>query len=406
MNYIPQMQSIAERVNKPVRITQCIQMHNEEEFAFSVLSHLYDEVDRIIVIEGAVTNRPNSTKDGHSTDRTVEIIEDFKANHDPQEKVIIVSIPRPWKNLEEMKQMFLDMSTPGDWILINDADEFYMPEDIRRLRRAIDLNPHACEFVPNFLHFYGDCNHIAVPGPEWQPQHQRIFKYVRGMKYNSHPVVTDPVGRCTYFSPEYQPRRVMLENFFIWHYGYARNNMDEVMRQKQAYYEKELATHGAANKKFDQKVKDWFDNTEPVLRYAGPHPLKNIWGATIPQGKIVGDWINNDFYKKVLNGEPYGNIWLCMTHQSTPYMSHYHNGMVVDTIFDVDFEKQLIETEKKLNIPTVEENLAQRAVARKLRKQANTYHEAAQRWLQENPDNNETDFDKLPMDVKGPFLNG
>lgn len=328
-----QMQCIAERVNRPAHIVQAIQMHNEEEFAPLVLRSIYDEVDRIIVIEGAVENRPNSTEDGHSTDRTLEIIKDFKANHDPDNKVTVISIRKPWKNLEEMKQTFLDMCVPGDWILINDADEFYHPEDIRRLRKAIQLNPYACEFVPNFLHFYGDCLHVAVPGPEWQPQHQRCFKYVRGMKYNSHPVVTDPAGHCTYFSPHYQPRRVMLNDFFIWHYGYARKNMDEIMRQKQEYYKGELAKHGGADKKFDQKVQDWFDNTEPVLTFDGTHPdaVKHLHFSHTPvRGKEVGDWKEDRFYKQVLAGEPYGNIWLTMSGQSQPLMTHYHNGMQVD----------------------------------------------------------------------------
>jgi glycosyltransferase involved in cell wall biosynthesis len=326
-----QMACIAERVNNPPTLVQCLQMHNEEHFAEAVLSSIYNEVDRIIVIEGAVENRPNATEDGHSTDDTLSIIRDFKENKDLDGKVIVISIRKPWKNLEEMKQTFLDMCVPGDWILINDADEFYRPEDIRRLRRAIELNPFACEFVPNFLHFYGDFSHVAVPGPEWQPQHQRIFKYVAGMKYNSHPVVTDPAGHCTYFSPHYQHRRVMLNDFFIYHYGYARSNMDEIMEAKQSYYKKELAQHGGADKKFDQKIKDWFSNEEPVLEFDGVHPaaLNPPDFVGRQKGKVVGSWRDDPFYSKVLAGEEYGNIYLCMTGQAQPAMQQYHNGMTV-----------------------------------------------------------------------------
>jgi glycosyltransferase involved in cell wall biosynthesis len=333
--YEPQMKSISERVNRKPRLVQCIQMLNEEEFAPLVLRSIYDQVDRILVIEGAVANNPRSTPDGHSIDKTREVLADFKANHDPKKKLIIISIPKHWKNLEEMKQTFLDMSIPGDWILINDADEIYRPEDIVRLRQAIELNPHAQEFVPNFLHFYRDFNHVAVPGPEWQPQHQRVFKYIRGMKYNSHPVVTDPAGHCTYFSPHYQHRRVMLNDFFIFHYGYARSGMNDIMKAKQEYYEKELAAHGAANKKFDQKVKDWFDGTEPVLSYLDNHPeiMKSHsmfgWFANDPASVKSTNWREDPFYSQVLANKEYGNIYLCMTRQSQPYMNHYHNGMVV-----------------------------------------------------------------------------
>jgi glycosyltransferase involved in cell wall biosynthesis len=335
--YVPQMKSIAERVNNKPRLVQCIQAHNEEEFIGLTLASIYDEVDKILVIEGAVQNRPDSTDDGHSTDKTVEIIEDFKANHDPEKKVTFLKIRRHWKNLEEMKQTFLDMCMPGDWIIINDADEFYKPEDIARLRLAIDLNPHACEFVPLFLHFYKDFHHVAVPGPEWQPQHQRIFKYTEGMKYNSHPIVTDAAGRCTYFSPEYQPRRVMLNDFFIYHYGYARANMDEVMKKKQDYYKGELAKHDGADKKFDKKVEDWFDMTEPVLGFTGDHPeimTHHPMSAVVfftNDGKVEmpKNWDTVEPYRSALAGEDYGNIWLCMTKQSQPHMHQYHNGMEI-----------------------------------------------------------------------------
>jgi hypothetical protein len=293
MYYEPQMQSIAERVNNPAKLVQCIQMHNEQEFAFHVLKSIYNEVDKIIVIEGAVKNRKNSTEDGHSTDDTCKIIEDFKENHDPDKKVLFVKIKRHWKNLEEMKQTFIDLCFPGDWIIINDADEFYLPEDIRRIRKLIDLKPHATEIVPNFLHFYGDCNHVAVPGPEWQPQHQRVFKVTRGMKYHAHPVVTDIGGACTYFSPHYQHRRYI--------------------------------------KKFDQKINDWFNKTEPVLRYDGVHPeqlkLHPMFNTKEEGLNIVGNWKQDSFYKKVINNEQYGNIWLCMTRQSHPHMTFYHNGI-------------------------------------------------------------------------------
>lgn len=328
--YIPQMQSIADRVNNPPKLIQCIQCHNEEEFIELTLKSIYNEVDRIIVIEGAVKNRPNSTEDGHSTDQTTELIKEFKKEQDPDNKVVFVQIQKHWENLEEMKQTFLDLSCPGDWILINDADEFYKPSDIRRLRKAIELNPHACEFVPNFLHFYRDFHHVAVPGPEWQPQHQRIFKYVRGMKYNSHPVVTDPEGRCTYFSPEYQQRRVMMNDFFIYHYGYARSGMDKIMRDKKEYYDKELAAHGEANKKFNQKVEDWVNKTEPLLYFDNKHPSimqEHEMLKTRETYPSIKNWKEDPFYSKALAGEEYGNIYLCMTKQSQPFMHHYHNGM-------------------------------------------------------------------------------
>lgn len=327
--YIPQMESISEAINKQTTIIQCIQMHNESEFVHSVLSSIYNEVDKIFLIEGAVKNRPNATEDGHSIDNTVELINDFIKNNDTHKKITFVQIKRPWHNLEEMKQTFLDMARPGDWILINDADEFYMPDDIKRLRLAIDRNPYVCEFVPTFLHFYGDIFTVAKPGPEWQPFHQRFFKYTRGMKYINHPTVTDAEGYDTYFSPQYWNRRYLMNDFFIYHYGYARRNMDKIMTDKQEYYEKELAAHGAANKKFDQKVKDWINNSEPVLIYDGSHPQafwsEDVFDTPKRRGKIIGDWQHDPFYSKIINNEPCGSMWLNQTGQALPRIPFFHN---------------------------------------------------------------------------------
>lgn len=333
--YKPQMQSIAECVNRPVRITQCIQAHNEEEFIGATLNSIYNEVDRIIVIEGAVENRPNSTEDGHSTDRTRDIIDDFIANKDPDNKVLLVSIKRPWKNLEEMKQTFLDMSTPGDWILINDADEFYKPEDIRRLRRAIDLEPHVQEWIPLFVHYYRDLKHVASPAAEWQPLHQRCFRYERGMRYVHHPTVYDPAGRDTYFSPEYWHRRKFLNNWFIHHLGYARSNMDQVMLDKQKYYTKELAAHGGANKKFDEKVDIWINKKERSQDFLSvPYDFCPVHLGAPDNEHMAAlncpDITSNDLYNKALNGEPFGTMWLNQTGQALPHIPYFHNETKVD----------------------------------------------------------------------------
>jgi hypothetical protein len=327
------MSFIAEAVNKPVKVVQCITMFNEMEFAPLVLASLYTKVDQIICVEGAVKNNSGASEDGHSTDGTLEFLKEFKQNNDPDDKLNLISINRPWESLEEQKQCFLDLTQPGDILLINDADEYYLPEDIDRIKKFFDRNPYASELVPTFLHFYRDFSHIAVPGPEWSCQHQRIIKHPGyGAKYNSHPVLTDSEGHCTYFSGHYQPRRFVPSSpIYIWHYGYARSNMDDRMKQKQEYYTKELAKHDNANQKFDEKISAWFHKTEPVLCYNGEHP------PVMKQHKMYVDnesnvaenekcWLEDDFYSQNSKGLEVGNIHLCMSRQSQPHMNHYHNG--------------------------------------------------------------------------------
>ncbi len=336
---VPQMAAIADRVNNPPKFVQCLQMCNEAEFVPIVLSSIYDQVDRIVVIEGAVENRPNSTPDGHSTDNTIELIDKFIAEHDEEKKITFYKIKRPWRNLEEIKQSFLDMATDGEWLIINDADEIYQPDDIIRLRQAIDLNPYACEFVPLFLHFYKDFQHIAAPAADWQPQHQRVFQKQRGMKYNSHPIVTDGEGKCTYFTPEYQARRVMLNRFYVFHYGYARTNMKGVMEAKTEYYQKELKQLGQASQEFERKSNEFLNYTEgsdriltipldmhPEVMKA--HPMFNHVDEKLKE-KEFGRWVDHPLYKADCCNQPYGNIYLCMNGMAEPYMDMYHNGMVL-----------------------------------------------------------------------------
>ncbi len=330
------MQSIVERINKPIKLIQCVATFNEAEFIELTLKSIYDEVDQIIVIEGAVKNNMSEvTSDGHSKDNTVEIINNFCKNNDPGKKILFISIKRPWNSLEEQKQTFLDLVYPGDWILINDADEFYCPADIQRLRVAIDRLPHVQEFIPLFLHYYRDWNHIAAPAQEWQSLHQRCFKYVRGMKYHNHPTVSDAANRDMYFSPEYWNRRYFLSNWYIYHFGYARNNMDERMKLKQAYYEKELSVHGEANKKFDEKANIWNNKLEkssdflksdknliPVI--LRKHPMFDYVDEHMNSLNCL-DWSTNELYGKAIKGEPFGTMWLNQKGLAIPQIPMFHN---------------------------------------------------------------------------------
>lgn len=320
-NYRAPMDDLAEVIMWPPKIVQCIQVFNGEEFIEYTLKSIYDEVDFIRIVEGAVANQVNATEDGHSTDRTVEIINNFIKEHDKDNKVQLVQIDRPYKNLEEMKQTFLDYAVRGEWLLICDVDEFYKPEDVALLRKAIEYKPMASEFVPLFLHFYRDCKHIAKPAAEWQPQHQRFFRFVPGMKYNSHPVVTDIYGQCTYFSPHYQPRRFVIKDWYVWHYGYARQHMEQLMKDKQVYYEKELAKHGSANKPFDEKVQIFLGRKEKSEDFC-LYPLElhpKILHDHPIMGQLYIPWAEQKFVQQMwYDVEPYcmkdmPNIWLWMS---------------------------------------------------------------------------------------------
>jgi len=272
------MSRILQEVNYPLdnlKLVKCLAVHNEEDWIEYNLRNNYDEFDIIRIVEGAVSGRPGSSPTGGSTDRTLEIIQNYP---DPGNKIEVYTLDRHFKTLEEQKQIFLEMASDGEWLFIVDCDEFYMEGDIERVRRAIQSRPSASEFIPTFLHFYRDFFHLKAPHPEWQMQHQRIIRYREGMRYYTHPVATDAQGKCTYFTPEYQPDRFTLPGIYIYHYGHAKG--EEFHRMKHEFYKSELEKFKLgdgtnASDKFDEKFVEFVERKEDlntILRYNGPHP--------------------------------------------------------------------------------------------------------------------------------------
>ena len=281
-NNLPnQVSSIVDALDTEPRIVQCIQACNEEKLIESCILQVYDKVDRIIVIEGAVKNKVEAgqaTPEGHSLDRTVEIIEDVKKNKDPDNKIIFVRIDRPWQDLEELKNTFFQYMQPGDWMLITDADEFIHPEVVDKLREAISLEPWATEFVPaGFYHFWRDAWHIRKPDGDWGQQHQRFIRFQPGLNYVNHPVARDQNGTCTYFDPRYLGRRFVLKDFVVYHYSYCKDDEKDVAKKKE-FYEKELGQdkHGdvgayARGGQTDEYLEQT-ENLATVLFFDGDHP--------------------------------------------------------------------------------------------------------------------------------------
>jgi hypothetical protein len=280
-NLFNQVDAIVNAIDTKPRIVQCIQACNEEQLIEACMLQLYGEVDKIIVIEGAVQNKVaagQATPDGHSLDRTVDIIKDVKANKDPDKKITFVQIDRPWADLEELKNTFFQYMQDGDWMLITDADEFLMPAVVGKLREAISLEPWATEFVPSaFHHFWRDVSHIRKPSGDWGQQHQRFIRFQPGLNYANHPVARDQNGVCTYFDPRYLSRRFVLPDFTFFHYSYCKDSVEEIQAKKD-FYDRELGQekHGdvgayARGGQTDEFLNESEDSST-VLKFLNPHP--------------------------------------------------------------------------------------------------------------------------------------
>lgn len=293
-NLFNQVDAIVGMMDSQPKIVQCIQACNEETLIEACMLQLYDKVDKIIVIEGAVQNKvaaEQATPDGHSLDRTVDIIKDVKANKDPDNKIVFVQIDRPWEHLEEIKNTFFQYMQEGDWMLITDADEFIMPEVMDKLRESIALEPWATEFVPTFYHFWKDRRFVRNPNKlGFGIQHQRFIRFQQGLNYVNHPVALDKEGVCTYFNARYLSRRFTLSGFDIFHYSYMNFKEKDIL-EKFSFYEKELKELAGVNER--AKIHDQFVNYTERNVGDEDDDLMCVDGLTHPKIIQVQEWFDD-----------------------------------------------------------------------------------------------------------------
>jgi len=158
------------------------------------LRHLYSFADEIFITEGATKVTGDhywdgdttwATKDGHSTDDTLQIIESFP---DPDNKITVIKKDGFWNGKTEMCNEWSKRAT-GDYLWQIDADEFYLEEDIKKIKWMLEKHePDAVHFFAN--HFWGDFDHCIneTTGGGWGNDipWRRIFRHLPGAKWLSH----------------------------------------------------------------------------------------------------------------------------------------------------------------------------------------------------------------------------
>ncbi|MCK4633171.1 MAG: glycosyltransferase family 2 protein, partial [candidate division Zixibacteria bacterium] len=107
---------LEEAFKKKASISACMMVKNEEELLPGSLESIRNWVDEIVVV------------DTGSTDRTVEIAESYGARVYHQ----------PWANDFSLHRNYSTSLATGDWILIIDADERIVEDDVPMLLRAIE----------------------------------------------------------------------------------------------------------------------------------------------------------------------------------------------------------------------------------------------------------------------------
>ena len=168
---------------------------NGEPYLLYNLRALYPFAHQIIVVEGAAPSAANiATNEGHSTDRTLSVLKDFKHNEDPEQKLIILTAEEAghpdgfWPGEKhEQSRAYAERST-GDYLWQVDVDEFYKPEDMHAVMEMLrdDASITAVSFKQKS--FWGGFDYTS---DGWRFRrgaeiYHRLFKWGPDYQYVTH----------------------------------------------------------------------------------------------------------------------------------------------------------------------------------------------------------------------------
>lgn len=170
------------------RITFGMIVLNGEPFIRYTLRALYPHAHEIIVVEGAAMGAKNvATPDGHSRDSTLATLQQFKAEEDPDDKLIIITKDGFWSEKDEMSQAYAERAT-GDYLWQVDVDEFYQPQDITVVMAMLRDDPTITAISFKTITFWGSPDYV-VDG--WYLRrgadiYHRLFKWGADYTYVTH----------------------------------------------------------------------------------------------------------------------------------------------------------------------------------------------------------------------------
>jgi len=194
------------------RISFGIIVLNGEPFMRYNLRGLYPFAHQIIVAEGAGPKAAHAaTPDGHSIDGTLDVLRRFKAEEDPEDKVLIVTSEDEgnpngfWLGAKDEQSQAYAKRATGDWLWQIDIDEFYQPQDMQRVCDYLLTHPASTCLTFNAHHFWGGFDYLVEGGlfmsygfqcAPWGA-YRRLFKWGPGYRYVTHepPCVLNASGR-------------------------------------------------------------------------------------------------------------------------------------------------------------------------------------------------------------------
>lgn len=208
----PRAQRVAERAHpaENMTVSLCMIVKDEEEMLPRCLAAAAPAVDEIIVV------------DTGSSDRTIEIAESFGAR----------VIEREWTgSFSEARNVALDAAT-SDWLLVLDADEVLVPEDVTQLRALLGQTWREAFYISE-INYTGELD----DGTSTTHSTLRLFRARPDYRYQGrlHEQIIDVL-------PVHLPERFATVPVRIEHFGYlgavrdakekSRRNIELLQRQR------------------------------------------------------------------------------------------------------------------------------------------------------------------------------
>lgn len=217
-----------------------------------------------------------ATKNGSSTDNTVEIIENFIKD---KSKFFFKKADNFWDGKTSMLNFWMNHPNKPediDYVWQIDGDEFYLDEDFEKIKNIlIHEKPSQIDFFAN--HFWGDFNHCIDESSDgnWANEipWKRIFKVNHQSKWISHEPPAMDFNQYYKLINKYE---TLKRNIKLYHYSYVTE--DQVLFKSNFY----------KNPSKIKLYKEWQDNKNllifncSVKKFNSKHPslisnlIKNI----------------------------------------------------------------------------------------------------------------------------------
>ena len=158
------------------------------------------------MVEGAAPGARNiATPDGHSRDGTLEALRRFKAEEDPDGKVVIVTAEDAghpdgfWPGEKDEQSRAYATRATGNYLWQVDIDEFYLADDMERVMAMLVADPTIEAMTFRQITFWGGLEYVC---DGWYLRrgaayYHRLFRWRPDYTYATHrpPTVLDETGR-------------------------------------------------------------------------------------------------------------------------------------------------------------------------------------------------------------------